>query len=67
MIRQFEFEGDKRWEYEVDEEAEHPWLQVRHPEYGDDRTELGRSPAETVAKLLASELKAKYAENGSAR
>lgn len=67
VIRQFEFAGDGRWEYEVDEEAEHPWLRVRHPEYGDDGTELGRSPAEAVAKLLASELKAKYDERGPAR
>ena len=64
VIVPFEFEGDNRWQYEVDEEAEHPWLQVRHPVYGDDGRQLGRAPAGDLAKLIASEIKAKYDQNG---
>lgn len=63
MIVPFEFEGDNRWEYEVDEEAGDPWLQVRHPVYGDDGRRLGRSPAGALAKLIASEIKEKYRQN----
>ena len=60
MIMQFEYEGDDRWEYEVDEESDHPFLQVRHPVYGNDGTQLGKSPALVLAKLLALEVKQKY-------
>ncbi len=64
MIRPFVYDGDDRWEYDVDEEADHPFLEVRHPEYGNDGTQLGRSPAEAVARQLASEIKAKYEAHG---
>ena len=60
MIVKFEYEGDNRWEYEVDEEATFPFFEVRHPEYGKDGTELGRLPASVLAARLAAEILAKY-------
>ena len=60
MIVPFEYEGDSRWEYEVDEESAFPFLEVRHPEYGTDGTLLDRNPANLLATRLAAEILAKY-------
>lgn len=60
VIIKFEYDGDNRWEYEVDEEADFPFFKVRHPEYGSDGTQLGRLPAGVLAVRLAAEIMAKY-------
>ena len=42
----FTYEGDDRWQWEVDEgDPEHPYLFVDHPEYGGDMTPLGTLPS----------------------